>query len=396
MRGFFGKPVDDLHAEPLIARWIRNHVSGWNEAVVVSKNPGGTKRVTSLADVLRLSFGMVSTDRRRFPMNGSVILEGSGFLASMGDGSYDVDGHIPAGSRHSREQSVANDAASVESEPHTPPSSARTNGTPMSLPYRQFNEPTEPSPLAQITTVESQSPPRPISHLIRTSTAPPALQDTEEYNDERAREVITGRLIHGHIVDDDHPSPALSFMSGSIAILPGESLGPSQLDDRDRDPMISSFISTSSLTHQDHPLGGTYDAAASEEEEEEGIKNSELEHTITLVGNVRDKIVFLMDDIIDKSGTWIAAAETVVKRGGATKVYCIATHGLFGGDSLQDMEECECIDYIVVTNSFPIDPEQIRASRKLIILDLSNLLAEAIRRNHHGESIAQLYRHYPD
>ena len=394
MRGFFGKPVDDLHAEPLIARWIRNHVPGWKEAVVVSKNPGGTKRVTSLADVLRLNFGMVSTDRRRFPMNGSMILEGSGFLTSMGDGSYDV--RRDAAEARQSPEGLTNGTADAEPEPQTAFFLAPTNNTPTSLPHRRVNGSVEPSAMAQSTRVESQSAPQSLGRLVRISTAPPALQDEEEYNDERAREVITGRLIHGHIVDDDHPSPALSFMSGSIANLPGESLGPLQLDDRDRDPMTSSFMSTSSLMNQDHPLGGTYDAAASEEEEEEDMKNPEVEHTITLVGNVRDKIVFLMDDIIDKSGTWIAAAETVVKRGGATKVYCIATHGLFGGDSLQDMEECACIDYIVVTNSFPIDPDQIRASRKLVILDLSNLLAEAIRRFHHGESISQLYRHYSD
>lgn len=143
-------------------------------------------------------------------------------------------------------------------------------------------------------------------------------------------------------------------------------------------------------------MGGTGDAAASSDEEEGGFKNPELEHTITLVGNVKDKVVFIMDDMIDRAGSWIAAAETVVKRGDAKKVYCVATHGLFGGDSLEEMEECECIDYILVTNSYPIAPEKVKASKKLIVLDLSHLLAEAIRRNHYGESISALFQHYPD
>ena len=65
MQGFFKCPVDNLIAEPLLARWIRVNVPNWKEAVVVSKNPGGTKRVTSLADALKLSFGIVTTDRRR-------------------------------------------------------------------------------------------------------------------------------------------------------------------------------------------------------------------------------------------------------------------------------------------------------------------------------------------
>jgi len=63
---------------------------------------------------------------------------------------------------------------------------------------------------------------------------------------------------------------------------------------------------------------------------------------------------------------------------------------------LEKMEVCECIDYIVVTNSYPIAPERVKASKKLVVLDLSNLLSEAIRRNHYGESISQLYQHYQD
>ncbi|MGG6494784.1 UNVERIFIED_CONTAM: ribose-phosphate pyrophosphokinase-like domain-containing protein, partial [Bacteroidetes bacterium 56_B9] len=47
MQGFFKCPVDNLFAEPLLGKWIRMHIPDWWETVVVSKNPGGTKRVTS-------------------------------------------------------------------------------------------------------------------------------------------------------------------------------------------------------------------------------------------------------------------------------------------------------------------------------------------------------------
>lgn len=72
MQGFFKCPVDNLVAEPILAKWIRSHVKDWQEGVVVSKNPGGTKRVTSLADALKLSFGIVTTDTRRPPMGQSM------------------------------------------------------------------------------------------------------------------------------------------------------------------------------------------------------------------------------------------------------------------------------------------------------------------------------------
>jgi ribose-phosphate pyrophosphokinase len=152
------------------------------------------------------------------------------------------------------------------------------------------------------------------------------------------------------------------------------------------DSMADSIFSTTSSLPGDHALGGSFDAAESSDEEEGSIGRSvELEKTITLVGDVRDRTVFIVDDMIDKSGSWIAAAETVVKRGGAKKVYCIATHGLFGDSSLEQMEACESINYIVVTNTFPIPPQVARKSKKLIVIDISSLLAESIRRHHYGE-----------
>ena len=356
--------------------------------------------MTSLADALKLNFGLVTTDRRRMPMNGSTNLEGSGFFERLGDAAYGISHSMAA---ETEAESQMDPMASAE-EPRpqsrsSPRERPQANGVPppnTSSP-RQMNH-IRSSPLQQSTRIESASPPTSRTPLHVGPTNAACTEDTDsaenmtdEYTDERAREVITGRLIHGHIVDDDFPSPVISTMSGSIATLPGDGIGPSHSED----PMASSFLSTASILGPDHALGGTFDAAAASDEEE-GFKNPELEHTITLVGNVKDKIVFVMDDMIDSPGSWIAAAETVVKRGGAKKVFCIATHGLFGEDSLEKMEECECIDSIVVTNSYPICPDRISASKKLIILDLSNLLSEAIRRNHYGESISQLFQHYQD
>ncbi len=370
--------------------------------MVVSKNPGGTKRVTSLADALKLNFGLVTTDRRRVPMNGSINLEGSGYLESLGDAAYGINHSSAAETEAESHIDPMVCAEEPSSQRRSPPSvRPQANGTPASTSSPRQMNPVRSSPLQQSTRIESASPPpsRNPLHVDRTSTARTEGSGSDEdlmdeYTDERAREVITGRLIHGHIVDDDFPSPVMSTMSGSIATLPGDGIGFPHSEDRD--PMTSSFISTTSLAGPEHALGGTFDAAATSDEEEDGFKHPALEHTITLVGDVKNKIVIVMDDMIDSPGSWIAAAEIIIKHGGAKKVYCIATHGLFGEDSLEKMEVCECIDYIVVTNSYPIAPERVKASKKLVVLDLSNLLSEAIRRNHYGESISQLYQHYQD
>ncbi|KAI4160669.1 MAG: hypothetical protein LQ342_005508 [Letrouitia transgressa] len=392
-QGFFGHPVDNLQAEPTIAAWIRNNVPGWKEAVVVSKNPGGSKRVTSLADALKLNFGIITTDRRRETMGNSIFLDANGHFAKLGDSTYDVN-HRQAMEEDAEQQleSAVNNNENSGSQRLAGHTNSSSFGLP--IPQRQTNGHHGVSPLMNSRRIDSESPPSsrtPIPRSAPLVNSVSAGDPVDEYTDERARDVITGRLIQGHLVDDDHPSPVFSTMSGSISALPADTLGPSQFDDQD--PMASSLMSTLSRIPSNQAFSGNGDGIGALDDEEEAINHPEMEHTITLVGNVRGKTVFIMDDMIDHCGTWIAAAETVVKRGGAKKVYCIATHGLFGYDSLEQMEDCESIDFIVVTNTYPISSERIRTSRKLVILSISNLLAEAIRRNHHGESISQLYLH---
>lgn len=399
MQGFFQCPVDNLRAEPLIARWIRNHVPKWQEAVVVSKNAGGSKRVTSMADALKLNFGIITTDRRRERDHSDGGLEAStvynGFDLTV-NGATEPMSRNSSSDHDSSGSTRADDVESLSSEgPNGTargPSSRQREG--VTSPRR--NLPPGSSPLSQATNVDGPDGTR--MRLLRNQATPLALRsvsdedDSELFTSERTREVVHGRLILGHVVDDDHPSPALSAMSSAVF---SHQLGQPETPGIERqDPMTASFMSTVSSVHNDAMGGGGDDPVS--DDEEASLNNPEIEHTITLVGDVRGRTVFLVDDMIDSSQAWIAAAETVRKRGGAGKVYCIATHGLFGDDCLEQLENCDCIDHIVVCNTFPIDLNRVRNSRKLVVLDLSSLLSEAIRRNHYGESISQLYQFYQD
>lgn len=362
MQGFFKCPLDNLHAEPIIARWIKHNVPSWREAVVVSKNAGGTKRVTSLADALKLNFGMVTTDKRR----------GGNMTASMV--MNQLDGYEPKqmpdpNTRHSRSDSIPEEG--VVGDDYARPSRivADAQGSPRRVPsaHERSATPTRP-PLVRNRAESSQN-----SVMDDDAEA-----DGGEYNDQRAYDVTHGRLIQGHIVPDDFLSPALSAADTSLPEV---------------DPMTMSHAS-SFFAPEGHSLRG--DAGANSDEEEDILTDPHVEHMITLVGDVKDRTVLIVDDMIDKPGSWIAAAETVVKRGFAKKVYCIATHGVFGGDCLEQMQACDCIHTIVVTNSYPVPEERARKSSKLVLLDLSFLLAEAIRRNHYGESISPLFQHILD
>ncbi|KAF3391726.1 Ribose-phosphate pyrophosphokinase 1 [Penicillium rolfsii] len=348
MQGFFGKPVDNLFAEPFIARWIRMNVPGWRDAVVVSKNAGGTKRVTSLADTLKLNFGIVTTDRRRPKVSVNTMSDSTVFFDAVED-----EGR-----------------GSKEPQPFE-----------LRL-HRSLRTPPIPEE-----TEEMGSP----QELLRPETPPAARRPSElevEYTDVRVRDVVTGRLVQGQLVDDDY-HPESETHSGGTTPGAGGSSAHGENTEVVPETMFNSMMSSVSSLPPDHALGGSFDAV--ESDDEASVVGHDHERTITLVGEVRDRTVFLVDDMIDKSGSWVAAAETVVKRGGAAKVYCIATHGLFGADSLDQMEACPSIDHIVVTNTFPIEPSMLRRSKKLIVIDVSTLLAESIRRHHYGESVSALF-----
>ncbi|KAI9163776.1 Ribose-phosphate pyrophosphokinase [Paramyrothecium foliicola] len=371
MQGFFRCPVDNLHAEPIIAKWIRRNVPNWREAVVVSKNAGGTKRVTSLADALKLNFGIVTTDRRRT----------TNLTASMIMNHLDGVERQPALESSARENRTAGQKNGRSRTPvRRPRYVADSQGSPTrpTDAARRVSEAPRPDQDKSEEAAEAQPA---VATPPRRSPDPSVNGENadDEYNDRRAQEVTHARLVQGHIVEDDFDSPS-SAVDNSV---------------QGDDPMAMSYAS-SLFVPERQSLGGSGDAMGSSDEEDNALQNPKLEHMITLVGDVKNRTVFIVDDMIDKPGSWIAAAETVVKRGFAKKVYCIATHGVFGGDCLEQLQACACIDTVVVTNSFPISGERAKNNSKLVVLDLSFLLAEAIRRNHYGESISPLFQHTDD
>ncbi|XP_065896716.1 ribose-phosphate pyrophosphokinase 1-like [Dysidea avara] len=113
---------------------------------------------------------------------------------------------------------------------------------------------------------------------------------------------------------------------------------------------------------------------------------------MVLVGDVKDKVTILVDDMADTCGTLVTAAGKL-KEAGASKVYAILTHGIFSGPALERLKVAD-IEKIVVTNTIP-QQDKIRVCPKITEIDISNILAEAIRRTHNGESVSYLFSHVP-
>ncbi|KAJ9309378.1 hypothetical protein DTO217A2_996 [Paecilomyces variotii] len=112
--------------------------------------------------------------------------------------------------------------------------------------------------------------------------------------------------------------------------------------------------------------------------------------TMMLVGDVKDRIAILLDDLADTSNT-ITRAAKLLKKEGASRVYALVTHGIFSGDAIERIN-ASALDKVVVTNSVDQD-EHKRRCPKLEVLEVGHVFAEAIRRVHHGESISVLFQY---
>ena len=108
---------------------------------------------------------------------------------------------------------------------------------------------------------------------------------------------------------------------------------------------------------------------------------------MNLIGDVEDKDVLLVDDLIDTAGTFIGAIKAL-KAKGAKKIFGAVTHPVLSGEAVERIEKSE-ITKLYVTDSIPL-PANI-VTTKIEVRTASGLLAEAIRRTHNNESISSLF-----
>ncbi|XP_060535036.1 ribose-phosphate pyrophosphokinase 1 isoform X2 [Cylas formicarius] len=114
--------------------------------------------------------------------------------------------------------------------------------------------------------------------------------------------------------------------------------------------------------------------------------------SMVLVGDVKDRVAILVDDMADTCGTICHAAEKL-SEAGATKVYAILTHGIFSGPAISRINNA-CFEAVVVTNTIPQDGH-MKESSKVQCIDVSMMFAEAVRRTHNGESVSYLFSNVP-
>ncbi len=107
-----------------------------------------------------------------------------------------------------------------------------------------------------------------------------------------------------------------------------------------------------------------------------------------LVGDVRDKIAIILDDMIDTAGTLTQAAKAL-KDHGARTIYACATHGVLSGPAIDRINTSD-IEEVVITDTIPLGDKETLTS-KIKVLSIAELLAETIRRIHEDESVSSLF-----
>ena len=111
---------------------------------------------------------------------------------------------------------------------------------------------------------------------------------------------------------------------------------------------------------------------------------------LTLIGEVQDRDVIIVDDEVDTGGS-IAQAVNVVKNNGARDVYLAFIHPIFSRNAAQRLAEMP-LKHIITTDTVSIPPDKMSfLEGKVTVLSVAPMLGEVIRRAHEGRSVGEMF-----
>ena len=122
--------------------------------------------------------------------------------------------------------------------------------------------------------------------------------------------------------------------------------------------------------------------------EKRRISNNDSAELLNIIGDVAGTTAVLIDDEIDTAGSLVTAVSALTKAG-ASAVYSLCTHPVFSGPAIERISK-SAVKEVVVTDTIPV-PTQKR-NGKITVISTANLLGEAIRRIHAGESIGAMFQ----
>jgi ribose-phosphate pyrophosphokinase len=107
-----------------------------------------------------------------------------------------------------------------------------------------------------------------------------------------------------------------------------------------------------------------------------------------IIGDVKGHDCLLLDDMVDTAGT-LTEGVAALKNAGAGIVSAACSHAVLSGPAIQRINE-SALDEVIVTNTIALDSKQ-KECRKLSVLSVAPLLAEAMTRIHEETSLSSLF-----
>jgi ribose-phosphate pyrophosphokinase len=117
-------------------------------------------------------------------------------------------------------------------------------------------------------------------------------------------------------------------------------------------------------------------------------ERANVSQVMNVIGNVKGRDTLILDDMIDTAGTIVQAAQAL-KEQGSNRVFASCTHAVLSGPAC-DRINGSAIEELIVTDTIPLDDKKATC-KKLTVLSIAPLLAEAIERIHEETSISSLF-----
>ncbi|MFH1281971.1 MAG: ribose-phosphate pyrophosphokinase [Candidatus Omnitrophota bacterium] len=114
----------------------------------------------------------------------------------------------------------------------------------------------------------------------------------------------------------------------------------------------------------------------------------EKAEAIHIMGDVENKNVIIVDDMVATGSSLIEAVEAL-KKAKAKTIYAAIAHGVLSGPAIERIDQCKGLEKLLISDSVPLSAQN--KNPKIQVLSVGNLLAEAIKRIHNEESVSCLF-----
>ncbi|KPJ59288.1 MAG: phosphoribosylpyrophosphate synthetase, partial [Deltaproteobacteria bacterium DG_8] len=109
---------------------------------------------------------------------------------------------------------------------------------------------------------------------------------------------------------------------------------------------------------------------------------------MNIIGEIKGKAALVLDDMVDTAGTLSQSADALLEEG-AERVAACCTHAVLSGTAIEKINRSS-LQELVVTDTIPLRGDA-KSCKKIIVLPVSKLLGEAIKRIHNNDSVSSLF-----